>query len=165
MGCSGWGGPEKQTRISTKSKSLFSPSWSSCCPGSLNEQDDRTSRMEKYKLFFWQNPGNFFNRVPGAGCRRVPGFYKVLIWGGRGRSAPRASSGIERGLPPNLQVHQPSCLPAVSAARRLRASSVGLSEFAAHRHSILRVGLRRGSPGIERGTAPKFAAHQPHSEL
>ena len=120
--------------------------------------------MEKCKLFFFgKTPGTSLTgfRVSGAGCRRVPGFYKVLIWGGRGRSAPRVSSGIERGLPPNLQVHQPSRLPAVSAARRLRALSVGLPEFAAHHPSILRVGQRRGSPGIERETAPKFAAHRP----
>ena len=55
-------------------------------------------------FFFGKTPGTSLTgfRVSGAGCRRVPGFYKVLIWGGRGRSAPRVSSGIERGLPPKF---------------------------------------------------------------
>ena len=46
------GGTAKQTLVSPKSKSLSSSSWSSCRPGSLNEQDDRTSRTRFDKLSF-----------------------------------------------------------------------------------------------------------------
>ena len=149
----GWGGSEKQTFISTKSKSLFSPSWSSCCPGSLLEQDDRTSRTEKTTFFF-------FGEIPGtslssAEVPAVPGFYKVLVFAAGGasnlrmcrrRSDPRVSSDIELGVPPYLQVHQPSCLPAVSSAtRRLRASSVGLPRIYSKSTFDFQVGRRRGS--------------------
>ena len=66
---------EKQTFISLKFKSLFSSSWSSCCPGSLKDQDDRTSRMGFYKPFFFgeiRKPSLSSAEVPA-----VPGFYKV----------------------------------------------------------------------------------------
>ena len=91
----------------------------------------------------------------------VPGFYKVLIWGGRGRSAPRVSSGIERGPPPKFtgtstfEVASSVSSEAPSSIERRVARIWNTSPFDFASRSAMRVsGHRVWEP-------PKVVAHQP----